>query len=385
MALYTPFVEKSVNTMVAGQQQSQQTKLAQSAYMGDPEALGQLYGMNPQLAEKIKRQKQQDQQNQLAQQAVMQKQQQSLAKSDQDMSKYQRSEMEKVKERMSKMPYEQAKEYGASEAMDLGIETPPLTAEMHEQIKAGFSKEKSGFEGLIDAFKNAEDGSLDKELLRKKLEKEVLVSKGIKVNPDGTVEIGGSQENIALDKPNTRLAQERIVSGTESLQRLDRIKENYDPAFLTYAGKANKTLSSIMSKAGMDLDTDDKSALRQFRKFSQGVNTEFNSYRKLITGAAASVLELESLKDAMISTDLSPDEFEASYEEYKTELSRTVRIRNKLLREGISPNDKSFSSSFDKEFLSGSDDDINARGDELESQGVEPEKIVETLKSEGYM
>jgi hypothetical protein len=385
MALYTPFVEKSVNTVIAGQQQKQQTDLAQSAYMGDPNALGQLYGINPQLAEKIKRQKQQDQQNQLAQQASAQKQQQSVAKSDQDMSKYQRAEMEKVKERMAKMPFEQAKEYGRSEAMALGIEPPGLTSEMHDQIKSGFSKEKSGFEGLIDAFKNAEEGSTDKELFRRKLEKEVLISKGIKVNPDGTVEIGGAQENVALDRPNTRQAQEKIISASESLQRLDRIKENYNPEFLTYAGRFNKTISSIMSKAGMDLSAEDKSMVKQYRKFTQGVNTEFNAYRKLITGAAASVQELESLKNAMISTDLSPADFEGAFEEYKTELSRVIRIRNRLLREGVSTTDKTFGDTFDDEFMNGGDDDIGVRGDELEAQGMEPEKIVEALRREGYM
>ena len=135
MALYTPFVEKSVNTIASGMQQKQQTDLAQSAYMGDPNALGQLYGINPELAEKIKRQKQQDQQNQLAQQA--QKQKVSM-QADEKTQKIARQ----IAGDVAKMPFEQAQPYAAQQAAQYGVELPPLTKDFHDQMVMAHGKAK---------------------------------------------------------------------------------------------------------------------------------------------------------------------------------------------------------------------------------------------------
>ena len=125
--------------------------------------------------------------------------------------------------------------------------------------------------------------------------------------------------------------------------------------------------------------------IRQHSKFSKGVNAEFNAYRKLITGAAAAVQELEDLKKAMISTDLSPDEFEAAFNEYSMELSRTLRIRNKVLREGLKPGTKQYGEELNRMYLTGDDDKMDARGDELEASGMSDDDIVKALEQEGYL
>lgn len=139
MALYTPFVERSVDKIAAGAQQAQQTKLAQSAYMGDSNAMGQLYGVNPELAERIKKQKAQEKQRQLSQAG-------DQAKQEQERTEYNREQMETVKERMAKMPYQQAKQFGEQAATELGIDFPPFTEELHEQIVAGYGKAKGELE-----------------------------------------------------------------------------------------------------------------------------------------------------------------------------------------------------------------------------------------------
>lgn len=214
-------------------------------------------------------------------------------------------------------------------------------------------------------------------------QKELSNKSGITISPDGTVQIGGTPK--PLDKTNAREAEKKIISAGASLARLERIKENYDPHFLTYRGKLDRLTSSVKNKAGITLSKEEKEALRQRRKFTQGVNQEFNAYRKLITGAAASIQELESLKKAMISDDLGPEEFEGAFEEYRNELSRTIRINNKLLREGLEPGTKQFGESLDALFLTDQDDDIESRGSELEQQGLTDEQIFQKLLEEGYV
>ena len=196
--------------------------------------------------------------------------------------------------------------------------------------------------------------------------------------------IQGTPEQFKLQKPITKEAQQKTIAAGESLARLNRIRKNYDPAFLTWKGKGQAWLSSVKSKAGADLSIDEKAFLRKRRQFEQGVNFEFNAYRKMITGAAAAVKELEDLKKAMISTDLSPVEFEAAWEEYGNELGRSLRIRNKLLREGLKPGTKQFGKELDTMFTIGGDDDITTRGNELEAQGLDPESIADILQQEGY-
>jgi len=206
----------------------------------------------------------------------------------------------------------------------------------------------------------------------------------LEMGPDGTFSfIQGAGADIA--KPTRNDAEEKVISAGESLARLQRIKANYDPAFLTYQGKGKAWYAGIKSKADFELNPEEKQFLSKRRRFTQGVNYEFNAYRKLITGAAAAVKELEDLKKAVINTDLSPAEFEAAYNEYSRELQRTVRIRNQILREGIKPGTKQFGERLDGLYISGGDDTAEARGSELEKLGTPPEQIVNILEQEGYI
>lgn len=202
----------------------------------------------------------------------------------------------------------------------------------------------------------------------------------LSIGADGTIVYG----DAPLDKSVSKAAQEKVISAGESLARLQRIKDTYKPEYLTYQGKAENYLSSIKSKAGVDLSPQEKEDLQQRRKFTQAVNYDFNQYRKEITGAAAAVSELENLKKAALNDDLGPDEFEAAFSEYVEERQRSLRIYNKLLREGLKPGTKQFGSALDQLFIGSGDDDINARGDELEANGLSEEQVLEQLKLEGY-
>ncbi len=206
---------------------------------------------------------------------------------------------------------------------------------------------------------------------------------GITVSPDGTVQIGG--EPTPLQKPNIRQSEKEVVSAGKSLARLRRIKDSYDSAFLTYKGRLRNGISVLKDKAGLELTNEDRDFLRKRRRFTQSVNTEFNAYRKLITGAAAAVQELESLKKAMISEDLSPEQFESAFDTYSEELSRTIRINNVLLRQGLAPGTKQFGDELDDMFMSGEDDDWQERGMELEGKGKSDQEILQILEEEGYL
>ena len=124
MALYTPFAERTVDKVAGAIQQKNQTTLAQSAYMGDTSALNKLASINPEFAQKIQMQK--NQQDQAKMQQAAQAQQANLKK--QEIAK-------QIAKDSAKMPFEEAASYAQSQAQAYNIELPPLTPEHHAQFQ----------------------------------------------------------------------------------------------------------------------------------------------------------------------------------------------------------------------------------------------------------
>ena len=159
--------------------------------------------------------------------------------------------------------------------------------------------------------------------------------------------VGGRQP---LTKPTRNKVQDELRSAEESLRRTQRIRETFDPDMLTFLGKGEAAIAEFADRANVS-SANQKTLLRKKRAFTQNVNREFNAYRKLITGAAASVQELESLKTAIINEDLSPSQFESAFNEYVSELERGIRIRREMLAEGIDVGAPEFGDEFDRRFL----------------------------------
>lgn len=210
-------------------------------------------------------------------------------------------------------------------------------------------------------------------------------------NPDGGVTFtqgrGGNVTpagNIPLNKSPASKVQDDIISLEDSLARTTQIGAEYEREYLTYAGKYGAQLSAIKDKANMDLSEEDKAFLKGRTRFTMQINREFNLYRKMITGAAAAEKELEDLKKATINEDLSPAQFEAAFEIYQEELSRGLRLKRKLVRDGIAVGSSEFGDRFDNEYLSGADDSSEARMEELMNRGLNEEASLDRLIDEGY-
>ncbi|WP_416398148.1 hypothetical protein [Allohahella sp. A8] len=210
---------------------------------------------------------------------------------------------------------------------------------------------------------------------------------GITVGPDGTITIGG--DNQGLSSGTTRKIQEDQINDTVTLDKLSQIDKLYDKTFLQVPGKAKAGLTNAMSSLGMDVDPKSEEYAANKRAFDQLVSTEFFAFRKEITGAAGAAAELKQLEDGIINTNLSPVQFESAFKTYKDEVGRAVRIRNKLLREGLSTNDEDYAAAFDQQWketkgVTPSKSEFEARADELEAKGVPPDKMIEMMKLEGF-
>ena len=207
-----------------------------------------------------------------------------------------------------------------------------------------------------------------------------------KSNKSKAPQVNVSTGTMPLTKPNTNEAQKNVMFATEQMGNLDAIAKEYEDGFLTYGGKLKNFVDRQTDKIDPNsLGKEDRAALGKQTRFKQQTNRIFNAYRKEITGAAAALAELEQLKEAMLNTDLGPTEFKAAYQSYRSELKRSLRLKRKMLREGINVADEGFGTKYDQAFSSGGDDDPIARGEELEAANTPDDKILETLRHEGYI
>ena len=207
----------------------------------------------------------------------------------------------------------------------------------------------------------------------------------------GELRVGGGSP---LGRSASNTEQKSLAAETNLLGQLQTVRDyagigpdgRMSPegrAMLTYQGQAEDYISRIADKLGIAPEEAEREAVRRKTKFVTSVEQLFNAYRKEITGAAAAVQELDRLKKSFINIDMSPTQFEAAYEQYETELKRSMRVRRKLLREGFDLTSEEGGSQMDREFLTGGDDDPVVRFGEL-VQEVGEDEAYRLMAEEGY-
>ena len=211
----------------------------------------------------------------------------------------------------------------------------------------------------------------------------------VNVGPDGSISIASGNRDMPVNVKPTKSVESGVqkdaISDMDAIQRIDKIMDQYDPAFLTLKGRGQNYVAGIADKAGLS-SAAQKSLIRRRRKFSESVGREFNAYKKQITGAAASVQEIEGIKQTIMNMDQGPTEFEASVSNYLDTRKRGLRLKRRILREGIRvDDDKAFGRRHDQLWLGGEDDSAMTRGQELQAEGKSDSEIKQILVNEGYI
>lgn len=161
MALYTPFFEKATSTVGRGYGAKVVGDLAKSAYLGDQQALGELFRLDPNLGQQIKNQKLQEEQMNLSTAA----QNQALRQNDQQWAMQNRQLIEQTMQKAASMPdFQSAQQLIASEIEALkqsGVQVPEqfsaqtFTPEVYQQIKQVYASKQAPIkvgagESLVD-------------------------------------------------------------------------------------------------------------------------------------------------------------------------------------------------------------------------------------------
>lgn len=176
------------------------------------------------------------------------------------------------------------------------------------------------------------------------------------VLPDGTEVFFGSggytakQGNVPIDKKIGRDIQDQELKDNIMLADLFELGKAYTDGFfgsLTWAGKGMNWLAEKVDRTGAEFEWS-KDRLERRTTFRQGIEQVFNAYRKEITGAAASVQELERLMKAMMNVDLSPTEFTTSYNNFIGKILRGQKIAAEMARMGYDASDDKNAQMFDR-------------------------------------
>lgn len=290
-----------------------------------------------------------------------------------------------------------------AEAMGLQPGSPQYNAYIESVTNKGNTTGLTELDKLIAARNRLPEGHPDRAAYQQRIDKITNPnSNGISVvtGPNGElmVQVGGTGQpgiNMAPTKANTNQLQKEGLAMREQLANLDSIAADYNNEYLSTGSETRAAFLRERDRlAASGLPFSDMAALNDEQKewlggrtrFTQQVNQFFNDYRKLITGAAASIQEMEDLKKAIFNTDQSPTQFQESYQQFREKLARGLRLRNRLLREGYDISDsKSGGSLFDDAFQRGGDDDTVAQFVHLtEKLGLNDRDALNHMAAQGY-
>ena len=199
---------------------------------------------------------------------------------------------------------------------------------------------------------------------------------------DGTVvEVGGAAS--PLTKPAQATTEKEIIGMQDELLQIADIESNEFKEILTLPGQLKQKGLRLVDWLGMDVGKEGQTYLQKARGFVEGLEQYFNQYRKRITGAQAAIKEIEMLRTSVLNKKITPSEYVASVKRVKDMLQRGIRLKRMLLNRGV--NDQK---AVDKLFNAGDDvpdTELDRYGNQLESQGLTKEQVLQRLFKEGYI
>lgn len=158
--------------------------------------------------------------------------------------------------------------------------------------------------------------------------KQTYVIKGDPV-PEGFTKAKGAAPSatatILTEKAKSKLL-EGILNPTTTIAQYKDMMKGFDPNYFRYLGKGAAWTQEVGAKLGIGKA---EFASRQ-KAYMQEIDQAFNKYRKEITGAQASMQEINFLKSTIPSSDDAPPIFEAKAKRFIIGLAR-LRKRNSML------------------------------------------------------
>lgn len=118
------------------------------------------------------------------------------------------------------------------------------------------------------------------------------------------------------------------------------IAQKFNPDFFEKPEQWKNAGLAFLDSMGVNIGDANKATIKAFNDQSQGVGQLFNQYRKMITGSAAAVQELEMLKKDFVNKNNSPEQARAGLQRFLKMTIRDSKIFQEMIDSGININDK---------------------------------------------
>jgi hypothetical protein len=234
--------------------------------------------------------------------------------------------------------------------------------------------------------------SPDLELFDARIKREAYGS-GLKfkIGADGSMELTTGSSDPGMQRKTLSSLEETAVSNLKTLQTLNELDDEFNEDFFTYEGLIKSGITNIRDKAGGWLGDPSKEDLafdRERTAYMQTIGRWFNVYRTEITGAQATVQELDRLMATTMNIEQGPNRFFGTKKHLREETERSYRLILRIKREGLTGSlldpESEASEALDDYFIKGQDDTADARAEDLRSEGYTDEVIGDMLLDEGY-
>ena len=132
--------------------------------------------------------------------------------------------------------------------------------------------------------------------------------------------------------------EKRIMEGVRNVRSFEETRKLFKPEYLTWFGKGEKAMASLMDKAGMS-SKDQKGLIKERSKWFRQAKADFIAYRKWATGVAGGEKELAEIATSFPDpVKNSPTEYEANLNSIEDTTKKVLSLDADFLRSGIDLN-----------------------------------------------
>ena len=141
--------------------------------------------------------------------------------------------------------------------------------------------------------------------------------------------------DLEIEKSNKKDVQKKIIDAYEQKDNLETMEALFQDEFSTYYGKSKAVVAGILQKAGIKTPEEITNFLNLRSEWEMSVNAFFDTYRKYVTGVAASPQELKIIEKSVPNKNDPPSVFRAKIKLQKIKNQQIIDRNNAFMELGV--------------------------------------------------
>lgn len=141
--------------------------------------------------------------------------------------------------------------------------------------------------------------------------------------------------DLDIEKSNKKDVQKKIIDAYEQQDNIENMKLLFQPEFSTYLGKSKALVASELQKLGIKTPKEITDFLNLRSEWEMSVNAFFDTYRKYVTGVAASPQELKIIEKSVPNKNDAPSVFLAKIKLQEIKNQQIIDRNNAFMELGV--------------------------------------------------